>query len=163
HAAQWHAGRARRRRGRAAVRLRQRRQRDLLPLPGRRGARHDRDRRGHPADQLLHRERRRALRHLLRAWLARRVRPGVEPGAGAPRLGHRLRRGGDLVKLALMYELPVPRPWNDDSAYIAFEQTLQQIELADRLGFHSVWTVEHHFLDAYSFSSAPGVLYGAIA
>jgi len=67
------------------------------------------------------------------------------------------------VKLALMYELPVPRPWNDDSAYIAFEQTLQQIELADRLGFHSVWTVEHHFLDEYSFSSAPGVLYGAIA
>ena len=67
------------------------------------------------------------------------------------------------MKLALMYELPVPRPWNDDSAYIAFENTLQQIELADRLGFHSVWTVEHHFLDEYSFSSAPGVLYGAIA
>lgn len=67
------------------------------------------------------------------------------------------------MKLALMYELPVPRPWGPDSAYNAFENTLQQIELADRLGFHSVWTVEHHFLDEYSFSSAPGVLYGAIA
>jgi alkanesulfonate monooxygenase SsuD/methylene tetrahydromethanopterin reductase-like flavin-dependent oxidoreductase (luciferase family) len=67
------------------------------------------------------------------------------------------------MKLALMYELPVPRPWNEDSAYVAFQQTLEQIRLADRLGFDSVWTVEHHFLDEYSFSSAPGVLYGAIA
>lgn len=67
------------------------------------------------------------------------------------------------MKLALIYELPVPRPWGPDSAHTAFENTLQEIELADRLGYHSVWTVEHHFLDEYSFSSAPGVLYGAIA
>jgi alkanesulfonate monooxygenase SsuD/methylene tetrahydromethanopterin reductase-like flavin-dependent oxidoreductase (luciferase family) len=67
------------------------------------------------------------------------------------------------MKLALMYEIPVPRPWNRDSAYVAFQNTLAQIELADQLGFDSVWTVEHHFLDEYSFSSAPGVLYGAIA
>ena len=67
------------------------------------------------------------------------------------------------MKLALMYEIPVPRPWTSDSAYTAFENTLQQIELADSLGFHSVWSVEHHFLDEYSFSSAPGVLFGAIA
>lgn len=67
------------------------------------------------------------------------------------------------MKLALMYELPVPRPWTVDSAYHAFENTLQQIELADQLGFDSVWTVEHHFLDEYSFSSAPGVFYGSIA
>jgi alkanesulfonate monooxygenase SsuD/methylene tetrahydromethanopterin reductase-like flavin-dependent oxidoreductase (luciferase family) len=67
------------------------------------------------------------------------------------------------MKLALIYELPVPRPWRDDSAHVVFENSLQQIELADRLGFHSVWTVEHHFLDEYSFSSAPGVFYGAIA
>ncbi len=67
------------------------------------------------------------------------------------------------MKLALMYEVPVPKPWTPDSAQVAFENTLQQIELADRLGFDSVWTVEHHFLGEYSFSSAPGVLYGAIA
>ncbi|MFG1924739.1 LLM class flavin-dependent oxidoreductase [Cryptosporangium sp. NPDC048952] len=67
------------------------------------------------------------------------------------------------MKLALMYELPVPKPWTDDSAYTAFENTLLQIELADRLGFDSVWTVEHHFLGEYSQSSAPGVFYGAIA
>jgi alkanesulfonate monooxygenase SsuD/methylene tetrahydromethanopterin reductase-like flavin-dependent oxidoreductase (luciferase family) len=67
------------------------------------------------------------------------------------------------MKFGLIYEIPVPRPWHERSAYTAFEQTLQQIELADRLGFHSVWTVEHHFLDEYSFSSAPEAFYGAIA
>jgi len=67
------------------------------------------------------------------------------------------------MKLGLIYEIPVPRPWRPDSAYVAFQNTLKQIELADELGFDSVWTVEHHFLDEYSFSSAPGVFYGAIA
>ncbi|ROO60118.1 alkanesulfonate monooxygenase SsuD/methylene tetrahydromethanopterin reductase-like flavin-dependent oxidoreductase (luciferase family) [Micromonospora sp. Llam0] len=67
------------------------------------------------------------------------------------------------MKFALMYEIAVPRPWDDRSAYVAFQNVLDQIVLADKLGFHSVWTVEHHFLDEYSFSSAPGVLYGAIA
>jgi hypothetical protein len=67
------------------------------------------------------------------------------------------------VKFGLIYEIPVPRPWHDRSAYTAFQDTLEQVMLADRLGFHSVWTVEHHFLDEYSFSSAPGVFYGALA
>jgi alkanesulfonate monooxygenase SsuD/methylene tetrahydromethanopterin reductase-like flavin-dependent oxidoreductase (luciferase family) len=31
------------------------------------------------------------------------------------------------------------------------------------LGFHSVWTVEHHFLEEFSHCSNPEVLYGAIA
>ena len=40
---------------------------------------------------------------------------------------------------------------------------LQQAELADSLGFHSLWTVEHHFLEEFSHCSNPEVLYGAIA
>ncbi len=31
------------------------------------------------------------------------------------------------------------------------------------MGFHSFWTVEHHFLSEFSHCSAPGVLYGAVA
>jgi alkanesulfonate monooxygenase SsuD/methylene tetrahydromethanopterin reductase-like flavin-dependent oxidoreductase (luciferase family) len=38
---------------------------------------------------------------------------------------------------------------------------LEQIELADRLGWHSVWEVEHHFLEEYSHSSAPEVFLAA--
>jgi alkanesulfonate monooxygenase SsuD/methylene tetrahydromethanopterin reductase-like flavin-dependent oxidoreductase (luciferase family)/putative sterol carrier protein len=35
------------------------------------------------------------------------------------------------------------------------------VELADRVGFHSVWEVEHHFLEEYSHSSAPEVFLAA--
>jgi len=40
---------------------------------------------------------------------------------------------------------------------------LEQAVLGDRLGFDSIWTVEHHFLEEYSHCSNPEVLYGAIA
>ena len=67
------------------------------------------------------------------------------------------------MKFALFYEIAVPRPWTADSAFIAYQQALQQIELGDRVGFHAVWTVEHHFLDEFSQCSNPEVFYGAIA
>src|SRR5207249_9277541 len=38
---------------------------------------------------------------------------------------------------------------------------LDQVELADRLGFDYVWEVEHHFLEEYSHSSAPEVFLAA--
>ena len=62
-----------------------------------------------------------------------------------------------------MYEIPVERPWNERSEYEAFQRVLDEAVLADKLGFHSFWTVEHHFLAEFSHSSAPEVLYGAIA
>ena len=35
--------------------------------------------------------------------------------------------------------------------------------LADRVGFHAFWTVEHHFLEEFSHCSNPEVLYGAVS
>ena len=67
------------------------------------------------------------------------------------------------MKFALFYEIPVARPWDERSEYRAYQNTLEQAILGDQLGFHSVWTVEHHFLEEFSHCSAPGVLYGAIA
>src|SRR5919205_1546326 len=67
------------------------------------------------------------------------------------------------MKFALFYEIPVPRPWDERSEWRAYKETLEQVVLADTLGFHSVWTVEHHFLEEYSHCSNPEVLYGAIA
>ncbi len=67
------------------------------------------------------------------------------------------------MEFALFYEIPVPRPWNPDSERKAFHDTLEQAVLADKLGWDSVWTVEHHFLQEYSHCSNPEVLYGAIA
>jgi alkanesulfonate monooxygenase SsuD/methylene tetrahydromethanopterin reductase-like flavin-dependent oxidoreductase (luciferase family) len=67
------------------------------------------------------------------------------------------------MKFGLLYELACPRPWDEDSEYRKFQEALAQIELADRLGFHAVWAVEHHYLEEYSHSSAPEVWLAAAA
>lgn len=65
------------------------------------------------------------------------------------------------MRFGLFYELQLPRPWQPDSELRIVHETLEQIELADRLGFDYVWAVEHHFLEEYSHCSAPEVLLGA--
>ena len=65
------------------------------------------------------------------------------------------------MKFGIFYELQLPRPWNDDSEYVLFQQALDQIELADNLGYDYAWEVEHHFLEEYSHSSAPEVFLAA--
>ncbi len=67
------------------------------------------------------------------------------------------------MKFGLFYEIPVARPWSADSEHLAYRNTLEQAILGDRVGFHSVWTVEHHFLEEFSHCSNPEILYGAIA
>jgi alkanesulfonate monooxygenase SsuD/methylene tetrahydromethanopterin reductase-like flavin-dependent oxidoreductase (luciferase family) len=65
------------------------------------------------------------------------------------------------MKFGIFYELQLPRPWSEDDEYQLLNQALDQIELADRLGFDYAWEVEHHFLEEYSHSSAPEVFLGA--
>jgi alkanesulfonate monooxygenase SsuD/methylene tetrahydromethanopterin reductase-like flavin-dependent oxidoreductase (luciferase family)/putative sterol carrier protein len=65
------------------------------------------------------------------------------------------------MRFGLFYELQVPRPWQADAEEKLIREALEQIELADRLGFDSVWEVEHHFLEEYSHSSAPEVFLAA--
>ena len=67
------------------------------------------------------------------------------------------------MKFALFYEIPVPRPWQEDSELVAYRNTLEQAIAGDRFGWDAFWTVEHHFLQEYSHCSNPEVLYGAIA
>ncbi len=67
------------------------------------------------------------------------------------------------MKFALFYEIPVPRPWGERTERDAFHNVLEQAVLGDELGYHSFWTVEHHFLEEFSHSSNPEVLYGAVA
>ena len=65
------------------------------------------------------------------------------------------------MKFGLLMELQHPRPWTATSERDLFHETLDQVELADRLGYHSAWEVEHHFLEEYSHSSAPEVFLAA--
>ncbi|WP_426441212.1 LLM class flavin-dependent oxidoreductase [Bradyrhizobium genosp. P] len=67
------------------------------------------------------------------------------------------------MKLGLFYEHQLPQPWHEGSEQKLLNDALEQIELADRLGFDHVWEVEHHFLEEYSHSSAPEVFLGAVS
>jgi alkanesulfonate monooxygenase SsuD/methylene tetrahydromethanopterin reductase-like flavin-dependent oxidoreductase (luciferase family) len=65
------------------------------------------------------------------------------------------------MKFGIFYEHQLPRPWHDGDELKLFQDALDQVELADRLGIDHAWEVEHHFLEEYSHSSAPEVFLAA--
>ena len=65
------------------------------------------------------------------------------------------------MKFGIFYEHQLPRPWNEGDELKLFQEALDQVELADRLGIDYAWEVEHHFLEEYSHSSAPEVFLAA--
>ena len=65
------------------------------------------------------------------------------------------------MKFGIFYEHQLPRPWTEDSERQLLQDALDQVELADKIGFDVVWEVEHHFLEEYSHSSAPEVFLAA--
>lgn len=75
------------------------------------------------------------------------------------------------MKLDLLYEVDAPRPWTDGPhpygqrrrEQRAYREAIEQIKLADRLGFHTIWAVEHHFREGRSHCPAPEVLLGALS
>ncbi len=67
------------------------------------------------------------------------------------------------MKFGVFYELQLPKPWAEGDEARLFHQALEQVVLADKLGFDHAWEVEHHFLDEYSHSSAPEVFLSAAA
>lgn len=67
------------------------------------------------------------------------------------------------MKFGVFYELQLPKPWNEGDEHRLFHEALDQVVLADALGFDYAWEVEHHFLDEYSHSSAPEVFLAAAA
>jgi alkanesulfonate monooxygenase SsuD/methylene tetrahydromethanopterin reductase-like flavin-dependent oxidoreductase (luciferase family) len=69
--------------------------------------------------------------------------------------------GKPAMKFGIFYELQLPRPWGPDSEWKLYNNALDQLELADKLGYDYAWEVEHHFLEEYSHSSAPEVFLGA--
>ncbi len=68
------------------------------------------------------------------------------------------------MRFGIFYEHQNPRPWRSPrSEHQLLSDALEQVELADRVGFDRVWEVEHHFLEEYSHSSAPEVFLAAAA
>lgn len=67
------------------------------------------------------------------------------------------------MKFGIFYEISVPRPWTREREREVYMNCLEQVKLADELGFEQVWAVEHHFLEEYSHCSAPELFLTACA
>ncbi|WP_419997525.1 LLM class flavin-dependent oxidoreductase [Streptomyces boninensis] len=74
------------------------------------------------------------------------------------------------MKLDVLYEVDVPRPWpaphpqgQRQAEQRAYREAVEQIRLADRVGFHTVWAVEHHFREGRSHMPASEVFLGHLA
>lgn len=66
------------------------------------------------------------------------------------------------MQFGLFYEHQSPAPFTPEGDQKIFNNALDELELADGLGYDYVWFVEHHFLEEYSHSSAPEVFLGAL-
>jgi alkanesulfonate monooxygenase SsuD/methylene tetrahydromethanopterin reductase-like flavin-dependent oxidoreductase (luciferase family) len=67
------------------------------------------------------------------------------------------------MKFGIFFELSVPRPFSTAIERQVYENALEQCRVADELGFHWAWAVEHHFLEEYSHCSAPELFLTAVA
>src|SRR5262245_19858971 len=66
------------------------------------------------------------------------------------------------MKFGIFYELSVPRPFAANERKV-YENALEQVRVADEVGFDFVWAVEHHFLEEYSHCAAPELFLTACA
>jgi len=66
------------------------------------------------------------------------------------------------MKFSIFFEMQLSRPTRASEAQVFHDCALQAV-LADSLGYHCVWEVEHHGLFEYSHSSAPEVFLAFIA
>src|SRR4029450_8225604 len=57
----------------------------------------------------------------------------------------------------------MPKPHDPRSEWRCYHEALDQIVLADELGYDTVWEVEHHFLTEFAHSSAPEVFLAALS
>src|SRR5581483_156845 len=54
----------------------------------------------------------------------------------------------------MFYELETSDP-SPTSVRRIYKECIEQVQLADSLGYRAVWFTEHHFLERFSYSSAP--------
>ena len=67
------------------------------------------------------------------------------------------------MKIGGFYEHQLPRPWTHESEHALLKNALDQVELADHIGYDYIWATEHHFMEEYAHSSAPEIFLAACA
>lgn len=66
------------------------------------------------------------------------------------------------MKISLFYEMQLANPTREHESQF-FRDCAQEARLADELGYHCIWAVEHHGLYEYAHSSAPEVFLSYVA
>lgn len=66
------------------------------------------------------------------------------------------------MKFSLFFEMQLAHPTAATERQL-FQDCVEQAVLADELGYHAVWAVEHHGLAEYAHSSAPEVFLAFVA
>src|ERR1700724_4498504 len=89
------------------------------------------------------------------------VRPVGHCNAGDAPASSRQPLERHAMKFGIFYELQLPRPWLPGGELQLYQNALDQVELADRLGYDYAWEGEHHFLEEYLHSPAPEVFLAA--
>jgi alkanesulfonate monooxygenase SsuD/methylene tetrahydromethanopterin reductase-like flavin-dependent oxidoreductase (luciferase family) len=67
------------------------------------------------------------------------------------------------MQFGILYEMQRPFEGTNIDWNTLYKETLEQCELADRVGFDNLWFVEHHFLTGFSGSPCPEVMFGALS
>ena len=67
------------------------------------------------------------------------------------------------MQIGMFYQIQVPKPWTPTSDFDRYWEMMDQVVLAEELGFRSVWLADHQFRTEWSHSSAPDVTLGAIS
>ena len=67
------------------------------------------------------------------------------------------------MKFGMFYEIQVPRPAAPGAEHQRIREIIDQVRLAEEMGFEHVWFVEHHFLTEWAHRSASEVMLSAIS
>lgn len=67
------------------------------------------------------------------------------------------------MKFGLFYEIQVPRPAPPGAEQQRIREVIEQVKLAEEMGFERVWFVEHHGLTEWAHCSAPEVMLAAVS
>ena len=74
------------------------------------------------------------------------------------------------MDLSLLYEFDAPQPWEGEHPWgqkkaerATYHESIEQIVLADKMGFDTVWCVEHHFRENRSHMPCNEVVLGALS
>ena len=67
------------------------------------------------------------------------------------------------MKFGMFYEVQVPRPAPPGAEHERLREVIEQVVLAEEMGFEHVWFVEHQFLTEWAHSSAPEVMLSVLS